>query len=209
MKKLNFILMMALACVFFVGCAAPHAVVDSSWSQKPTKVKVVFTEPLVANPDDLADDLPENVNNFSDWYKTELEKNLGTQTNGVLYSVEKISQDKVSTVAAPLNDVNIRIPKITEMENEADVYLVMNDVWIGRTVKPGTCTAGMVSYTCEYPFFSGKGDYAFFDAKSGQRLGYGVIAADVSYTFAVTKDDWECVVEKTVKIMLDETPLKK
>lgn len=209
MKRMHFVLMLAMACVFFVGCAAPHAVLETSWSQKPTKVKVVFTEPLVANPDDLADDLPDHVDNFAEWYKAELEKNLGSQTNGVLYSVEKIAQDKVTTVAAPLNNVNVKTPKITEMDNEADVYLVMNDVWVGRTTKPGTCTAGMVTYTCDYPYFSGKGNYAFFDAKSGQRLGYGVVAADISYTFAVTKSDWESVVEKTVKIILEETPLVK
>lgn len=209
MKRMHLILAMAMSCVFFVGCAAPHSVIESSWSQKPTKVKVVYTEPLVASQEDLADDLPDYVSNFSDWYKAELEKNLGAQTNGVLYSVQQIAQEKVLTVPAPLNDVNIKTPKITEMDQEADVYIVMNDVWFGRTTKPGTCSTGMITYTCDYPYFSGKGNYAFFEAKSGQRLGYGEIAADVSYTFAVTKSDWEGVVVKTVNSMLDNTPLKK
>ena len=90
MRKLKLALAFASACALLVGCAAPRSVMDQGWTQKPAKVKVVFTEPFIANPDDLMDDLPEYVNNFSDWYKTQLEANLGSQTNGVLYSVQKI-----------------------------------------------------------------------------------------------------------------------
>jgi hypothetical protein len=140
MRKMKLALAIASACALLVGCAAPRSVMDQGWTQKPAKVKVVFTEPFIANPDDLQDDLPEYVNNFSDWYKAQLETNLGSQTNGVLYSVEKVSMDKVKFEAAAVNGVNIKVPKVEEMDGQADVYLVVNDIWIGRVESETTCT---------------------------------------------------------------------
>ena len=218
MGKIKLILTTALACAFFAGCAAPRSVMDQGWTQKPAKVKVVFTEPFVANPDDLQDDLPAYVNNFSDWYKSQLESNLGSQTTGVLYSVEKISMDKVKFEAAAVNGVNIKVPKVDEMDNQADVYLVVNDIWIGRVESATTCTTGGFSAgggfgmgtTCaQDKDFTGKGNFAYYDAKSGKRLGYGDFEAKSSYTFAVSQSDWANVVEKTVSAVLENTPIKQ
>ena len=216
MRKLKLALACASACALLVGCAAPRSVMDQGWTQKPAKVKVVFTEPFIANPDDLMDDLPEYVNNFSDWYKTQLEANLGSQTNGVLYSVQKISQDQIKFEAAAVRGVNIKVPRITEMEKEADVCLVINDIWIGRTQSETTCSTGAgfggigMSTTCSSQnYFTGKGNYAYFDPKTGKRLGYGDFEAQSSYTFAVSQSDWLNVVEESVSSMLDNTPIKQ
>ena len=128
MRKLKLALAFASACALLLGCAAPRSVMDQGWTQKPANVKVVFTEPFIANPKDLQDDLPDYVNNFSDWYKAQLDSNFASQTTGVQYFVEKISQDKVKFEAAAVNGVNIKVPKIEEMDNQADVYLVINDI---------------------------------------------------------------------------------
>lgn len=216
MRKVKLALAIASACALLVGCAAPRSVMDQGWTQKPAKVKVVFTEPFIANPDDLQDDLPEYVNNFSDWYKAQLEANLGSQTNGVLYSVEKISQDQIKGEAAAVNGVNIKVPRIVEMDKEADVYLVLNDLWIGRTQSETTCTTGggfggfgMATTCSSEKDFTGKGNYAYFDAKTGKRLGYGDFEAKSSYTFAVSQSDWLNVVEDAVSSMLENTPIKQ
>ena len=70
MRKLKLVLAFAFVCATLIGCASPRAVIDESWTQKPTKVKVVFTEPIIANLDDLQDDLPDYYNKFSEWYKS-------------------------------------------------------------------------------------------------------------------------------------------
>ena len=218
MKKMNFILTMAFASVFLVGCAAKRAVVDTSWTQKPSKVKIVFTEPFVANPDDLADDLPNFVNNFSDWYKAQIEANLSNYSNGVLYAVEKISRDEVTSEASNVNGVNVKTPKVKTMDESADVYLVMDDLWIGRTESETTCTTGGFSAgggmgmgtTCSsQKDFTGRGNYAFFDAKTGKKLGYGDFESKVGYTFAITQSDWIDVVKKSVDYMFGDTPIAK
>ena len=219
MRRMKLALTFATVCALLVGCAAPRSVVDQGWTQKPANVKVVFTEPFIANPDDLQDDLPDYVNNFSDWYKAQLEANFASQTNGIQYSVEKISQDKVKFEAANVNGVNIKVPKVEEMDNQADIYLVMNDIWIGRVESATTCTTGGfnaagggmgMGTTCtQDKDFTGKSSFAYFDPKTGKRLGYGDIEAKSSYTFAVSQSDWMNVMAKTVSTMLDKTPLKK
>lgn len=42
-----------------IGCAAGHKNVDSSWTEAPKTISVLFTEPIVQNKDDVEDDLPE------------------------------------------------------------------------------------------------------------------------------------------------------
>ena len=207
MKKLKFILTMAFASVFLVGCAAKRAVIDDSWTKKPSKVKVVFTEPLVANMDDLEDDLPDHVYNFSEWYRAQLEYNLLSRSSGVRYAVQKISRDYVKIEPAPVNDENIKVPRVTEMDPSADVYLVLDDIWIGRTVKMGTCSNGMTTYSCPQNYFTAKGIYAFYDVSSGRRVGYGDYESNSGYTFVVSLSDWESILEKTVDTILDNTPI--
>lgn len=207
MRKLKLVLAVAFACAFLVGCAAPRAVIDDSWTRKPTKVKVVFTEPIIANLDDLQDDLPDYYNKFSEWYKTELENNLGEQTSGVRYSVQKISSDNIRINPAPLNNENIKVPSVTEMSNSADVYLVLDDIWIGRTTKMSTCSNGMTTYSCPQNYFTAKGIYAYYDVKSGRRVGYGDYEANSGYSFVVSLSDWETIMEKAVRIVLNNTPL--
>lgn len=215
MRKLKLALAFASACALLVGCAAPRSVMDQGWTQKPANVKVVFTEPFIANPKDLQDDLPDYVNNFSDWYKAQLESNFASQTTGVQYFVEKISQDKVKFEAAAVSGVNIKVPKIEEMDNQADVYLVLNDIWIGRVESGTICSTGAgggfgMGMTCtQNKDFTGKGNFAYFDAKTGKRLGYGDIEAKSSYSFTVSQSDWLNVMTKTVAAMLENTPIKK
>lgn len=219
MTKLKLAVAMIFACSILVGCASSHSVIDQSWIQKPAKVKVVFTEPHIDSPKDLQDDLPDYVNNFSDWYKSQLETNLGAQTKGVLYSVERISQDLIKTETVSENGSSFWVPAISEMNPEADVYLVINDIWIGRIVSETTCSmgggfgvgggVGMGTTCSQNKDFTAKGRYAYYDAKTGKRLGYGDIEAKSGYTFTVSLSDWENVVEKTVSTVLENTPIKK
>ncbi len=217
MRKLKFAVAMAFACAILIGCAAPRSVVDPSWTQKPGKVKVVFTEPFVANPDDLQDDLPDYVNNFPDWFKAQVEANIGKYSSGVNFSVERISADMVSAEAASLDGVNIKVPKIKQMDNDADIYLVLNDVWFGRTEAESACAGsfgaggvggGMMVGGCVSKQFTAKGNFAYFDVKTGKRVAYGDFEANSSYTFAVSQGDWESVVLGALDKMLSNTPLK-
>ena len=65
------------SALFFIGCAQnnPTVSINPTWTEKPTKITIVFTEPFVDNVDDLEDDLKEYSEKFMDWYKAELQKN--------------------------------------------------------------------------------------------------------------------------------------
>ena len=104
------------------------------------------------------------------------------------------------------------------MDGQAEVYLVINDIWIGRVESATTCTTGGfnaaggigMGTTCSQDKdFTGKGSFAYLDAKTGKRLGYGEIEAKSGYTFTVSQSDWLNVMTKTVSTMLENTPIKK
>lgn len=207
------VFMLLLACMLLIGCAPKLYVVDPSWVLKPSRVKVLFTEPGIGSPKDLADDLPSYVNNFSDWYRAQLESFLRASTQGVAYSVEKVSRDLISYEFSDMDGTNFKTPKPKVLDGSADVYLVMDDLWIGR-IKELSCGGGMgpgfSGPRCvDSKSLNGTGRYAFFDGKTGAKLGYGDIKAQSFFTFTVSLDDWINVVNKTVEIMLKDTPIAR
>lgn len=51
------------------GCAAPTYFKDSSWTEQPTSVKVVYVDPTISNPKQLTDGLPEYKDNLGKWFE--------------------------------------------------------------------------------------------------------------------------------------------
>ena len=207
--------MLALACAFLIGCAAPRGVVDPSWKEKPASVKVVFTEPFVANPEDLQDDLPDYVDHFQDWYLDQLLTNLAKFAKGVKFSGEMISRDKVKYESGAMEGGNVKVPKYDSMQGDADIYLVMDDLWIGRTEVQSTCSTGMgaaggagMSASCMTPALANKGSFAYYDAKTGKRLAYGDFQENMGFTFGVSANDWKNVLYMTSQTLLKKTPLQ-
>lgn len=93
--KLRMFLLAAIALIF-AGCAkkAPTFSVAPTWTDKPSKLTVVFTEPLVENQDDLKDDIEEYADNFGEWFKQELKKDYETYTkNSLTLDVQKVEAD--------------------------------------------------------------------------------------------------------------------
>lgn len=207
------VFMLLLACMLLIGCAPKLYVVDPSWVLKPSRVKVLFTEPGIGSPKDLADDLPSYVNNFSDWYRAQLESFLRASSQGVAYSVEKVPREFVSYEFSDIDGSSFKTPRPKVLDGSADVYLVMDDLWIGR-VKDRSCSGpmgpGMAGPSCySKKSLTGSGRYAYFDGKTGAKLGYGDIKAESFFTFTVSLDDWINVVNKTVEIMLKDTPIAR
>ena len=209
----NHVFMAVLASMLLLGCAPKLYVVDPSWTVKPSRVKVLFTEPGIGTPKDLADDLPSFVNNFSDWYRLQLDSYLRANSYGVVYSVEKVPREFVSYEISDIDGSSFKTPKPKVLDGSADVYLVMDDLWIGRVKDmscPGPMGPGMVGPSCySETSLTGSGRYAYFDGKTGAKLGYGDIKAQSFFTFTVSQDDWIEVVNKTVEIVLKDTPIAR
>lgn len=197
---------LTLVCALLMGCAAPRVVVDPSWKEKPAKVKVVFTEPFVANPEDLQDDWPDYVNRFTDLYAEQLLTNLAKFSKGVEFFAEVISREQLKYEVGSMEGGNVKVPKYETMKNDADVYLVMDELWVGRTEIQTSCAGGMGG-TCMSPAFANKGNYAYYDAKTGKRLAYGDFQENSGFTFGVSQQDWKNIFYLTAQTLLKKTPL--
>jgi hypothetical protein len=187
-------------------------VVDPNWKEKPATVNAVFTEPFVANPEDLQDDLPDYVDHFQDWYLDQLLTNLANFAKGVEFSGEMISRNQVVHEPGTMEGENVKVPKYDSMQGDADIYLVMDDLWIGRTEVWSTCSTGMgdatMSVECKVPAFANKGSFAYYDAKTGKRLAYGDFQEHKGFTFGVSANDWKNVLYKTSQTLLKKTPIR-
>ena len=66
MKKFAALLLCA-ASLSLIGCGGKAGLknIDPTWTEPATAVTVFYTEPVVKNQDDVADDLPDYSSNFS------------------------------------------------------------------------------------------------------------------------------------------------
>ncbi len=217
MSNLKSILVMFIACPFLTGCAlialfftsSPRTAVDESWTQKPSKVNIVFSEPVLDNPNKFDDDFPDFAGKFNDWFIAELKSNLESQTSDIHYSMQKISKDKIKIEPALFKDENINVPKVTEMDKSADVYLVIDSIWVGGTSKETTCDVKGMEVPCDKHYLTAKGNFAYYDTKNGKRLGYGKIESNSTFRGMVTPGNWTGMINLTANKVLMGTPLEK
>lgn len=210
MKSLRLILLSVFASMLLTACGAPHYFIDADWTEnsKPTNVKVVFSMPKVAEPDDLRDDLPEYTSNFAKWFGPELKENLVSRSrDNVHYSMSLIQRENISYKKKELGDDEFSVPYFDLMKNDADIYLVVSNVWIGRESETQWISNGVGTTMVTYLYFSMKCRYAFYDARTKKLLGYGHSKGRTGYTFAVTRSDWESSLRKMVYNLARETPL--
>ena len=211
MKSLKLVFFSIFTGLLLTACGAPRYYIDADWTEnaKPTSVKVVFTMPKVVNPDDLRDDLPEYTSNFAKWFGPELKQNLISRSrDNVQYSMKIIQREDVSYKQKELGEVAFDAPYYVGIENDADIYLVVSNIWIGRESETRWVSNGMGgTMMVTYLYFSMKCKYAFYDAKTKKNLGYGHSKGQIGYTFAVTRSDWEDSMRKMVSNFAREIPL--
>ena len=75
MKYIKLVLV-SRAVLFLMGCGGTKTTVSENWNWRPATIAVIFTNPVVMNAGDVEDDLPEYVNNFSEWMAAELKRNI-------------------------------------------------------------------------------------------------------------------------------------
>lgn len=217
--KVRMLALLALVSLMFSACAAPRFYVDQEWKgqSQPESVKVVFTKPVVANPDDLKDDLPEFENNFVKWFGPQAKAYfLEESRNKVKFSMKQIHAEEISMKKVKLGNEDFDAPSYVSMEGESSIYLVLSDIWLGRESETYMTAQGNAAsmagdpmgtgYTTSHYFVS-KCKYAFYDTKTGKVLGYGHAEGKAQYQFAVTKGDWEYALRDMVSKVLSNTPV--
>lgn len=230
--KLKLFCCAAFCAIAFTGCAKsnPTFFVDPTWTEKPASVTVAFTEPNVENKDDLEDDLKDYVENFSSWFQAELKKDLELVTkNSVAFDVRKANAEDFSVVTDSIMTDKYNMLKPNTMEGDG-YYLVYSNVnfsrredaydnaaynahvaqnGYGAPVDPGKNSMATAGATFTENGLWVNADYAFYNAKSGEKVAFGHWAVRSKFAYAMTTSDWEKCVMALVKKTLAKTPVLK
>ena len=111
--RIKLILLVAIA-LLFAGCAkkAPTFSVAQTWTEKPKKLTIVFTEPIVENQDDLQDDIEEYANNFGEWFKLELKKDYEMYIkDAIALDYQKVNAEGMIIETDHVDSTEFKTPK--------------------------------------------------------------------------------------------------
>lgn len=226
--KIKLFCCMAAVAMAFTGCAKkPTFFVDPEWTEKPTSVTVEFTKPMVENQDDVKDDLEEYADNFSAWFKAELTKDLNLVTkNSVAFDVVEVNASDLVHEKDSIQTVEFNMMKPMAMDGEG-YYLVLSNVNFSRredsyenmaysqnVAQNGYGAPANNSMATAGPTFADNGlwlyaDYAYYSAKTGNRVAFGHWNIQSKFTYAMTRGDWEKCVLALTKKTLARTPILK
>lgn len=220
------ILMLAALTMLFVGCAPKTTAIsiDPSWTEKPAKLTVLFTDPVVENPDDLKDDLPEYVDDFYDWFGRELAKNYGKFTrNSIPLDVQRTEPASITIQTDSIGRTEVKVPKPANL-GEGYTLVIANanfsrkeDTYAnaayhnsgaayGQGVNPGQNSMAFAGADLVELGLWLSADYAIYNA-AGQRVAFGHHGIKSKFQYAMTRSDWERCVTAFVKKTLAGTPV--
>src|SRR5574344_1976749 len=217
MKKNVLFVLFALSFLFFTGCAPSKQVINPSWVDKPLTVTILIAEPYVINMNDLADDLPNELQTFPHWFSGKLGvafSNLSrVKTNVRVMSEKDFILDKVTLS----NGKNIAVPKPKEVI-EAELILCISPIRTSRFIEERmNANANATNLASDLPSSNSsstseslryEASYAYYDGKKGTNLGYGIVDVRSSFTFFMDASNWEDNVSKMVENLIKGTPLE-
>ena len=148
MKKALALCLLLLLCV---GCSSERQFLDASWTQKPAKMKILFTEPNLvvgdkvvrsSDPvyeqtmtrflvwfykDDNKVEIPKTMEVVSDWFRDKVDTVIQFNSN-VPSLVERVSKKEISSDTENMDGVEVKIPKVQAMSDSFDVYLILDEI---------------------------------------------------------------------------------
>ena len=148
MKKALALCLLLLLCA---GCSSERQFLDASWTQKPAKMKILFTEPNLvvgdkvvrsSDPvyeqtmtrflvwfykDDNKVEIPKTMEVVSDWFRDKVDNVIQFNSN-VPSIVERVSKKEISSDTENMDGVEVKIPKVQAMSDSFDVYLILDEI---------------------------------------------------------------------------------
>lgn len=218
MKKNVLFVLLALSFLFFTGCAPSKQVINPSWVEKPLTVTILIAEPYVINMNDLADDLPNELQTFPHWFSGKLGvafSNLSrVKTNVRVMSEKDFILDKVTLS----NGKNIAVPKPKEVI-EAELILCISPIRTSRFIEERmNANANATNLASDLPSSNSsstseslryEASYAYYDGKKGTNLGYGIVDVRSGFSFFMDASNWEENIMNMVEDLIKKTPLEK
>ena len=218
MKRLMSVLTVVILFAL-TGCGGSKAVISENWNWRPATIAVIFTNPAVANVEDLEDDLPEYVNSFPVWMAAELKRDIESKAELLNNNSQMRVVVKHTSVGITGNgNFNMTETGITFNDRDvfsidddrlalpdADVYLFIDAININSVLTGGGM--GLIGLLLHEGLMTMKATYSFYDGKTHKRLGLGSLEVVEDYVFGVSRSNWENLMEIAVKKLFDDTPV--
>ena len=158
--------LLATVALILAGCSSSRQYLDPEWTQKPAKMKILFTKPKIyvrgtefksTSPDyektsnallewffkSEEPEIPETMEVIADWFRDKVDNAMQFNSN-VPSVVERISKKKVSHVTEDMSGVKVDIPKVESMSDSFDVYLIIDAIEMRISKVVTTMTVGPI-----------------------------------------------------------------
>ncbi|MCF0217365.1 MAG: hypothetical protein HUK21_12965 [Fibrobacteraceae bacterium] len=234
MKVLKAFLVFAvlLSLSSFVGCSASRQFLDPTWTEKPSKIKVLFTEPILPkdtiapeSTDPISDRffnkkvvlIPEGMKPISDWFKDKV-SNTFTFNTKAQTTIEEIPGKDLSHAVKNMDGTEVHVPKIETMSDSFDVYIVLdsikmdiNEVVNTLSDNPTITASGQLAVN-QTLTFKGEttrmsGTYAIYDVKTGKPLAYGFLDEKLYHKDIAAEHGWYDMVRQFILRVIEKTPV--
>lgn len=187
--------------LIFIACGGGYQAINPDWKKAPEIMYVLVSEPYVANADDITDDFG-TVENFRMWITEYLGTFLSSYTE---VNIKQVSDEYFEITAMPIDDELVKIPlPVVELDGLNEVVLSVHPLRFWRyesRCQGGGCIGSK--------YLNLSVAYSIVRVGDKQILAYGVAHVDDSFTFAMTKGNWENVLDKIAKKIIKKTPLEK
>ena len=207
MKKLAAFLLCA-ASLTLIGCGGKAGLknIDPTWTEPATAVTVFYTEPVVKNQDDVADDLPDYSSNFSGWFTQQMGSELKSQADiAANFTAKQVTDYTMTPAKFGKKDYLLPSPKFDE--GVSGLIISMSNLEVSRLSETKMNPLTMSAETKSYLQFTG--EYSIANADSKTVVASGTLKARVHLGFAMGKGDWEENMKNLVEEILKDTPLQK
>ena len=197
----------AFAVLFLVGCSGKHSMVDPEWKKAPDSYIVLVSRPFVGNPDDVADDLPEYTSNFEEWFSKEITTVLEKRTEKKT-SVKVVLDEHFDLVPLKFGKkgfLQTPIPDLDSISGLHGVVISIHPIKFKRKTEKHYSANGSIGDH----WLVANGAYSIVSVDEQKVLAYGLCYGISSFKFAMTKGDWENVVDDLAKTVIQDTPLEK
>lgn len=226
--KLGIKFILIAVVLLLVGCSGTKQFKDASWTQKPANMKAVFTQPVFVPDSSLSfwkgeyvkDSLPDEMKPISDWFLKNLDNtfkfNLSTH-----YSIAEVAKEQVSSFSVKLDGEDVSLPKLESMSDSFEVYLVIDDISMGKNASSSGMNAGMgpgigggMGVGMGVGTMTSSGEnvkitarYAFFDVKTRKLLNFGFIEKGRFAEKKAVEHDWVDVLRDFTLEIIGQTPM--
>ena len=232
--KLFVFFLLFLLCA---GCSSERQFLDAGWTQKPAKMKILFTKPSLVVEDkefrstDPAYDktmnkvlgwfnkqndeveIPEAMEVISDWFRDKIDNVMQFNSN-VPSVVERVSKKKISRDTENMDGVEVKIPKLEAMSDSFDVYLILDEIGMHiskvdtyMSMGPSFGPTGLPTTPGVGPRF--QGDYVVYDVKTGKRLAYGHLEDGMYHEDVAAETGWYDNLRDLMLKILGQTPVTR